>query len=430
MAILASAVLLAACGGSSSSSGGSTDSTGETGGGGSTGGGEGSSGSDSKIVIADLEGSLATGGPEFTKGLKIAEKRINEEGGVMGHEVEVRVFKAGSTSQESVEAYRNASSEADIVGAWIGGNGGLSIKAQASSIGLPILMAVGNQEAVEPVDAYTFQVSFGGQYATSSVNWGVANHQIKKIGILHYETDFSNGLTPAIEAACEEELGCEVTVAEKANAEASVEELVPQLTALKNSGAEGYYIESLNPNGPKAARQLGMFDKPVMTEQWLTVPGIAEAAGPAAEGMVFGGGKCRAPEVLLKNDPARAFCENYLKEFEALYPGEEFGLYSQYGNDTVSLYAKAAERILKAGEEVNRETMQKSLQEFSAAEEFRTSQGIIESSETDHALVGEWNEAYVDYEIHDKNGKLEYVLAKGANPAGATAEEGEKLWNE
>ena len=38
----------------------------------------------------------------------------------------------------------------------------------------------------------------------------------------------------------------------------SVEALIPQLTKMKESGAEIYYIEALNPNVFAAAEQLGM----------------------------------------------------------------------------------------------------------------------------------------------------------------------------
>jgi len=415
MAVLA-AVLVAACGGSS----GSSSTGGSTGSGGESGSGEESA---SKIVIGNLEVPPAGGGPDFTKGTEIAAKKINEEGGVEGHEIEIRTIKAGLGSQETLQAYRQAASDPEILAAWIGASG-LAVKAQSEQVKLPAIICVGRTDAFVPPTEYFYQVCPGGQFATSSLDYAVKEKGAKKIGVLHYEADFSEGITSALESGCEV-LGCEVVTEQKAENEAPAESLIPQLTALKNSGAEAYYIESLNPNAMKAARQLGMFEegKPVIAEQWLTVPAIAEANGKAAEGVVFGGGKCREPDVLKNSDPAKKFCDTYRAEFAEQYPGEEFALFSVFGYDTVTLVAKAAEKALKNGEELTRESINTNLQKFEASENIRLSQGTVTSSPEKHELAGKWGEAYVNYSVTFPNGKLKYVLAEGANPEGAEAPE-------
>lgn len=406
---LVAALALAACGGDS----GGGDSGGD-------GGSASSSSSSSKpLVIANLEGPLADGGPDWTKGMEIAAREINDAGGVDGRPIEIRTFKKGLTAQESVEAYREAASDDDVLAAWVGGGGGLAIKAQADRVRLPFLASVGRIDLVEPVNPYAFAVSFNGEYATSAVSWAVANRGTRKIGVLHYETDFSEGLTPAIQRRCEE-LGCEVVSEQRASLDDSVDALIPQLTALKNSGADTYYIESLNPNAAKAARQLGMFDKPVITEQWLTVLAIAQATGKAAETMVFGAHKCRAPEVVARDDETRRWCEEYMAKFRAAYPGEPFALYSIYGNDAVNMFADAARRAMAAHDgDVDRESLREALEQFDG-HGLRTSHGLVKSSPENHSLVGTWKQAYVDLTIKADGRSIRYVLAPGADPAGAT----------
>ena len=117
------------------------------------------------------------------------------------------------------------------------------------------------------------------------------------------------------------------------------------LQKMKDSGADTYYIETLNPNGPKAARQLGMFDKTIITEQWLSVPALAEATGAAGEDMVFAGQKCLKPELAAKGDPTAAFCTSYRALWSKYYPGETYALFSVYGNDAVRTFAQAAKRV-------------------------------------------------------------------------------------
>ncbi len=261
-----SAMAVAACGDddndSSSSSSGS--STGET-----------AAKSTEPLVIANLEGPAADGGPDFTTGMLVAQKKINDAGGVDGRQIEIKTFKKGLTPQESLQAYRDAAGDDTVLAAWLGGGGGNALKAQADRVKLPFFSANGVTNFYEPPNAYGFSLSLGGEYATSALKQVIDNDpSVKKIGVLHFETDFSNGLTPALKERCKE-LGCEVVTEQTAAIDASVDALVPQLTKLKNSGADAYYIECLNPNAAKAAVQLGMDDKPRMCEQWQAVPGIA-----------------------------------------------------------------------------------------------------------------------------------------------------------
>jgi branched-chain amino acid transport system substrate-binding protein len=436
LVLAACSILLAACGGGGSSS---SSSTAESEGSGSKttaseNGGE-SSGSTEPIVIAGLEGEVAEGGRNFMQGMEIGADEINKKGGVNGREIEVKIFKTGGSPQGAASAYQQAGADSSVLGAFLGATGSTAIREQSERVKMTLIAASGSDKIDIPVVKYIFQNSAGKEYATSSLvylnehgpeyakafhrEWSGTGVKGKKIAILHYETDFSLQIPEAIEEGCEQ-LGCEVVDVEEAGAADSTEALTPQLTKMKESGAEIYYIESLNANALAAAKQLGMTSKPVIAEQWLTVPAVAEAAGKNAEGVVFGGHKCRAPEVISKSDPARAFCEEYVKEWEEHFPGEEFGLFSIYGNDAVLSYAWAVEHLEEEGKEVNRESIAEALQEMDGS--LRTSHGLPETSSEDHRLTGSWEEAYVDMTVNTNGkGELEYKLAPGADPEGAKA---------
>ena len=414
LAVLAvMAMALAACGDDDDDSGGGGDSGGET---------QAAEKSTEPLVIANLVGPAADGGPDFTTGMLVAEKEINANGGVEGRKIEIKKFKKGLTPQESVSAYRDAAGDDSVMAAWLGGGGGNALKAQADRIKLPFFSANGVTDFYEPPNAYGFSLSLGGEYATSALTQVIKNNpDVKKIGVLHFETDFSNGLTPALKKRCED-LGCEVVTEQKAAIDASVDALIPQLTKLKNSGADAYYIECLNPNAQKAAVQLGMDDKPRMCEQWQAVPAIAAAAGKAGEGVIFGGHKCVGAAQVAEGDPTRAWCEEYVAKWQAQFPDKKdsFSNYSVYGHDAVTIFADSAGKLIKAGKEVTRETLREQYEKYDGSEDgLRTSHGLPTSSKDDHLLTGTWTEGYVNYTTK-MNGKTPtYVLAEGADPAGA-----------
>lgn len=430
------ALVLTACGGSGSSSestsGGSETSASETGGS-ETGGSEEAAASTEPVVLAGLEGEVAEGGPDFMKGMQIGVEELNKAGGVNGREVELKIFKTNGTPQGAASAYQQAGAESDIIGAFLGATGSLAIREQSERVKMSLIAASGNDKIDTPVTQYVFENSAGKEYASSSLvylnehgaeyakafgrEWSGTDLKGKKVAVLHYETDFSQQIPEAIEEGCEI-MECEVVDVEEAGSADSVEAVTPQLTKMKSSGADIYYIESLNPNALAAAKQLGMDSKPVIAEQWLTVPALAEAAGKNAEGVIFGGQKCRAPELIPGSDEAKKWCDEYIAEFEREFPGEPFALFSIYGNDAVHTYAWAVEHLEKAGEEVTRDSIAEALQELDGS--LRTSHGLPETSEESHRLTGSWEEAYIDMSIKvNSKGEPEYVLAPGADPEGA-----------
>lgn len=379
--------------------------------------------SDEPLVIANLEGPAADGGPDFTSGMLVAQKEINDAGGIEGRKIEIKKFPKGLTPQESLQAYREAGSDDTVLSAWLGGGGGNALKAQADRVKLPFFSANGVTNFYQPPNAYGFALSLGGEYATSALTQVVTNNpEVKKIGVLHFETDFSNGLTPALKERCKE-LGCEVVAEEIGAIDASPDALIPQLTKLKNSGADAYYIECLNPNSNIAAVQLGMDKKPRMCEQWQAVPGIATAAGKAGEGVIFGGHKCvgATSDILEAGDPVVEWCKEYTAKWAKQFPdkAKSFSNYSVYGHDAVTIFADAAKRLIEDGKEVTRENLREQYEQYKEGD-LQTSHGQVTSGPDDHLLTGTWTEGYVNYTTKMDGKRATYVLAEGADPKGAT----------
>jgi branched-chain amino acid transport system substrate-binding protein len=438
--MMSCAVALAACGGGSSSSSSSTTESTTEGTSGETETTSGESGGSSEpsgepVVFGGLEGEVAEAGPDFMTGMHIGIEELNAEGGINGRPVELKIFKTHGTPQGAATAYQQAGAESDVLGVFMAATGPLAIREQSERVKLPLIAASGNEKIDVPVTKYIFQNAAGKEYMTSALaylnehgaeyakatgrEWSGGTMKGKKIAVLHYETDFSLQIPESMEEGCEV-LGCEITDMEEASATDSIEQITPQLTKMKESGAEIYYIEGLNPNGLAAAKQLGMDDKPVIAEQWLTVPALAEAAGKNAEGVVFGGHKCRVAPLLKSSDPAKAWCDHYIKEFERAYPGEPFSLVGIYGNDAVHIYAWAVEHLEEEGKEITRDSMVEALQEMNGS--LRTSHGLPKTSPEDHRITGTFNEAYVDEMIKVKpNGEIEYTLAPGADPEGTAS---------
>ena len=235
---------------------------------------------------------------------------------------------------------------------------------------------------------------------------------------MHYDTDFSSQIESAIRGRCTQ-LGCKVTDVEAASAAASVDQLIPQLTKMKASNPDAYYIESLNPNAMAGARQLGMFNKPVIAEQWLTVPALAQACGANCEGVVFGAHKCVDRAVLPASDPVVQLCKQYGSQGNAYHEGKlPYSQFSIYGRDAVYTFAFAAKKVLAAKKSLTRNNVDSAMEHLKG--DISTTHGRIFTSPNNHRLTGTGHEAYVDTTIKMDNGQPTWVLAPGADPKGST----------
>jgi len=375
------------------------------------------------IVIASLESPVASGGPDFTSGMLVAADRINAKGGVGGHKIKVQVIPQDGTPDGIVTAYRSAGKDAKVLGAVLAVAGD-EVKPISDQVALPVITSPGTGTVIKPPVKYVFDTTFSLEYAGSALTYLLDQHpSIKKIAVLHYDLAYSQSVESSVRTNCKR-LGCEVVDVEAASAGASTDQLIPQLTKMRDSGADAYYIEGINPNGWKAARQLGLFDKPIIAENWLAVPAIAKACAPDCAGVAFATHKCRYNEdnwaSLNADDPVVKWCREYVADWEKANPGKEYPVFSVYGYDGVSVIAQAVKQLIDADKPITRANIADQLENLNG-EPF-TSTGLVKhSSPTNHRLTGDWKEGYVMTQIKlEPDGSIRYVLADGADPAGAT----------
>ena len=347
--------------------------------------------------------------------MKVAASVLNAAGGVDGHPIKLLTISTGGTPQGAVSAYQQAASEGAI-GTFLGAAGGIAIRNQAPTTKVAAIIADGVQTDFAPARPYVFANSQGTAFASSSLDYGVQIQHMKSVAVLSYTgDDFSEQVPGYIQSGCKA-LGCKVTVSETAPYSASQAQLVPLLEQMKASNPDGYYIEGLNPSAFAAAKQLGMFNKPVLSEQYLTVPQIAQACGSNCDGVVFAGEKCAATSLLPSSDPLKAACDTYKQQFAGVFPGQPFPNFSIYGAQAVNVLADAAGALLKAGKAVNAANVNTQLENLHGV---NTLLGVVNSSPTNHLITGSFQSTFVMLTIQGvaSDGTATYAIAPNTTAA-------------
>ncbi|MGI5965781.1 ABC transporter substrate-binding protein [Anaerotruncus rubiinfantis] len=336
---LALMLAMAACGGSDSAPAASGD---------SAVGGQAAEAETIRIgVVCPLTGESAIFGDVLSQTIMLLAEQKNAEGGLLGKQIEIKVYDNRDDAVETTNAARKAILNDNVV-AFIGTDSSASTIALvevASEYEIPVLTSIATNSKITMTDdgqvrPWAFRACLSdpqsgailGQYAVKELGH-------KNIAII-YEigSDFSIGVmnefTKNVEAA-----GGKIVCSEAYNTGDVDYRAV--LTRIKNSGdfdalyiAAGYYKQiGLIAN---QARELGITE-PLLTTEGATSNDLFNIAGDAVEGLVFNG------TVNTESDKVHALLEDFIEKWE-YDPSVNVGPDCYLAHDAFKLMANAIEK--------------------------------------------------------------------------------------
>lgn len=298
------------------------------------------SGDDSEFVIglaAPLTGDYADIGQNSQRGAEMAIKEVNAAGGFAGKQGKLEVQDTAGKPATGVNAVARLT-EGTQVRFLLGPDLSTvtlaaldtSKKAQIPQLTSSISPAVMDNPGdwlfrARPSDATNAQIM---------VRYGVDELKLKKIAVLYGLDAYGQGGLPAIEDAVKE---FKANVVLKQGVTPGVKDLTAQVTAVKNSGADGILWWGLIPESAvliKAVKQLD-YTGPLFGANALVNESTVRLAGSAANGVI-------AATTFVAGDPdpkATAFVKKYQDAYHQV-PNDHAPLYY----DMVNAIAAAANK--------------------------------------------------------------------------------------
>ena len=129
---------------------------------------------------------------------------------------------------------------------------------------------------------------------------------------------------------------------------------------MKASGAEAIINWSIEPAQAiviKNARQIGFKGQIFQSHGFGNIKYV-EAAGAAAEGVIFPAGRLLIADTLPKNHPQKAVLMKYKKDYELKCHGEECSTFGGHGYDAMLLLTKAIEKAGSSDKEAVRTALE------------------------------------------------------------------------
>ncbi|HHY46612.1 MAG TPA: ABC transporter substrate-binding protein [Firmicutes bacterium] len=318
-------------------------------------------------IVAPLSGGAAMVGDTQVKGIALAIKQINAQGGIHGRQV---VYYAEDDEQipaKSVNAVNKLvyQQKVDAVIGTVNSSCTLANMEITKRAGVPQITPISSNPKITRLgNPWIFRLQASDdQQAEAIVNYAVNVLKLKKMAIMYQSDDYGTGGKDVIVRRLKE-LGLEPVAVEAFNPDAK--DMSAQILKIKNAGADGLFMWTMYAQGAliaRQSRQLGL-KVPLMGGGGLTNPKLVELAGEAAYGLL--NTQTFFPDPEGASPEAKAFIEAYKKEYGILPDSNAAMSY-----DSMMILAEA---MKKAGPALNKKEVRDNI---AATKNYRGVTGVI-----------------------------------------------------
>jgi branched-chain amino acid transport system substrate-binding protein len=282
------------------------------------------------------------GAPE-SKTLEMLADEVNAAGGVAGNKIELIIKDSGANPEKAISFAKQLIEEEKVFAIIGPSTSGETMKIKGiMEEGKTILLSCAAAEViVNPVAKYVFKTPQKDSFAVRWIFGDMKKKGIKKVGLVSGNTGFGKAGMAQLKSAAPE-FGLEVVIAEVYDKKAT--DLTAVVTKLKGAGVEAVVNWSIVPAQaivPKNMKQIGL-NVPLYQSHGFGNIKYVEAAGAAAEGIIFPAGRLLVSDVLPDDNPQKAVLVKYKTDFESKY-GEKASTFGGHAYDAFMILVKAIE---------------------------------------------------------------------------------------
>ncbi|MBU0943155.1 MAG: ABC transporter substrate-binding protein [Proteobacteria bacterium] len=327
-------------------------------------------------ILAVTGGASFLGGPE-ARTLEMMVEEVNSRGGINGNMIEL-IIKDSAGSPEKAISFAKQLIEEENVLAIIGPSTSgetLKIKTICEEAKTPLLSCAAAEVIVNPVAAYVFKTPQNDSFAAQKIFMEMNKMGISKIAVLAGNTGFGKaGKEQLLKIA--PEFNIEVVEAEVYDSKSNdLSAVVAKIKANKDVQAVvNWSIVPAQAIVAKNMRQAG-WDVPLFQSHGFGNIKYVEAAGPAAEGIIFPAGRLLIADTLADDHPQKSLLLEYKKNYEDKY-AEPVSTFGGHAYDAFSILMAA---VAEAGND--RDKVRAAIE---GLQNFAGTGGIFNFSAEDH----------------------------------------------
>jgi branched-chain amino acid transport system substrate-binding protein len=310
-------------------------------------------------AILSVTGPAAFLGAPEAKTLEMLVAETNKKGGIQGRKVELIVKDSGASPEKAFSFAKQLIEEQKvfaIIGPSTSGES-LKIKSLAEESKTILMSCAAAEEIVIPVAKWVFKTPQKDRDVVIRIFQQMNKMKISKIGVLSSNTGFGKGGKGIIENLAPQH---GITIVANEVYDKAASDLTAEVTKVKAANAEAIVNWSIEPAQAiaiKNARQIG-FKGPIFLSHGFGNIKYVDAAGEAAEGVLFPAGRLLVADQLPKNNPQRDLLLKYKKDYAAYCSGEECSTFGGHAFDAFIILQKGIEKAGSTDKEKVRDAIE------------------------------------------------------------------------
>jgi branched-chain amino acid transport system substrate-binding protein len=294
-------------------------------------------------AIFGVTGPAAYLGAPEEKTARMVVEDINKSGGILGRQVQLVVKDSGASAEKAISFAKQLIDEdgvVAIIGPTTSGES-MAIKDLCQKSAMPLISCASAETITSPVAKYVFKVPPKDNYVAEWIYRTMNKLGISKIGVIASNTGFGNGGKAQLEKYAAK-YGIAIAISETYDANAT--DLSALLTKVNAAGVQAVVNWSIEPAQSIVAKNMRQLKMP---QQLFQSHGFAnikyvEAAGAAAEGIIFPCGRLVVAEQLPDSNPQKKLLVKYARDYKAKY-GEEASTFGGHAYDALLILKAAIE---------------------------------------------------------------------------------------
>jgi len=332
-------------------------------------------------AILSVTGPASFLGAPEAKTLEMLVEEQNKKGGFLGRKIELIVKDSGASAEKAF-SFAKQLIEEDKVFAILGpSTSGESMKIKSvAEEGKTILLSCAAAEViVNPVAMYVFKTPQSDKDAVIKIFQQMKKMKISRIGVLSSNTGFGGAGKGQLEKLAPQH---GITIVANEVYDKAASDLTAEVTKIKAANVQAIVNWSIEPAQAiviKNARQIGL-TIPIFQSHGFGNIKYVQAAGAAAEGVLFPAGRLLVADVLPKNHPQKALLLQYTKDYESKYK-DEASTFGGHAYDAYIILLKAIEQAKSTDTEAVRTAIENLKGVVGTG-------GIFNFSATDHNGLG------------------------------------------
>lgn len=320
------------------------------------------------------------GGPE-ARTLEMLAEELNAKGGINGNKIELVIKDSGGNPEKAISFAKQLIEEEKvfaIIGPSTSGET-LKIKQICEDAKTILLSCAAAEQIVEPVAKYVFKTPQKDSHVVHAIFENMKSKKISKVAVLASNTGFGQAGKGQIEKQAAES-GIQILATEVYDSKATdLSAIVAKLAANKEIQAViNWSVEPAQAIVLKNIRQAG-WNVPIYQSHGFGNIKYVQAAGAAAEGVIFPAGRLLIADKLSDKHPQKGVLTSYTTNYQTKFK-EEVSTFGGHGYDAFKILCRGIEL---AG--TNREKVRDAIENIKG---FVGTAGVFNFSPTDHNGLG------------------------------------------